>query len=90
VRQPSLTGQGWLKNSLTGGFILTVAYLLVPAPADATITRHDWGTETAVRASHLLAPQAEGDRFADPRLTHEILNTGLFNHLTMFSSLFFF
>lgn len=80
MRQPSLTGQGWLKNSLIGSFILTVAYLLIPAPADATMTHHERGTETAVSASRLLAPQAEGDRFADPRLTHEILNTGLLNH----------
>ena len=77
MQQPSLTGQGWLKNSLIGGFILTVACLLVPAPADATMTR---GTATAVPASHLLAPPAEGDRSTDPRLTHEILNTGLLNH----------
>lgn len=80
MRQPNLTGQGWLKNSLIGGFILTVPYLLVPAPADATITRHDRGTETTAPASHLLAPQVEGDRSDDPRLTHEILNTGLLNH----------
>ncbi len=77
MRQPNLTGHGWLKNSLIGGFILAVAYLLVPAPADATMTR---GTETAVPASRLLAPQAEDDRSADPRLTQEILNTGLLNH----------
>ncbi len=80
MQQPSLTGQGWLKNSLIGGFVLTVACLLVPAPADATMTRHDRRTDTAVPASHLLTPQAEGNRFADPRLTYEILNTGLLNH----------
>jgi len=80
VRQPNLTAQGRLESSLIGGFILTVAYLFVPAPADATMTRHDRGTETAVPASHLLTPQAEGDRSDDPRLTHEILNTGLLNY----------
>ncbi len=80
VRQPSLAGQGWLKNSLIGGLILTVAYLLVPAPADATMTRHHRGMETVVPASRLLAPQAEGDRSTDPHLTHEILNTGLLSH----------
>lgn len=80
MRQANITGQGWLKNSLTGSFILIVAYLLVPTPADATMTRHDRGSETAVPASRLLAPQAESDRFTDSRLTHDILNTGLLNH----------
>ncbi len=80
MRHANITGQGWLKNSLTGGFILTVAYLLAPAPADASMTRHERGAETAVPTSRLLAPQAESDGFADSRLTREILNTGLLNH----------
>jgi TPR repeat protein len=80
VRQVNITGQGWLKNSLIGGFILTVTYLLVPAPAIANMARHDRWTETAVPASRLLAPQAKSDSVIGSRLTHEILNTGLLNH----------
>lgn len=76
MQQPSLTGQVWVKNSLIGGLILTVTYLFVPAPAGATVTPHDARMETAIPAS----PPADGNRFADPRLTDEILNTGLLNH----------
>lgn len=80
MRQPSLIGQGWLNNSLIGGVILAMTYLLVPAQADALMTYDDRGMEMATAASDSLASNAASNRFANPRLTHEILNTGLLNH----------